>query len=255
MKERRKEGREAYLDCVQSAGVMTCNEGNSFHFLLCFSGETRMARQSRQNALRASGLFLVLLHVVSAQQRPQSISDTGGGAQRQQQQLQLLLQQQQLQQQQQQQQQQQRGVFRQRARTNVVSESAARQRVFAPSPTRRPSSASSLFNPAQRRQNNPLFRNRRVNFLRPKTAPPPPLITRPPPPPPRPTAAPVAATPPSPPPPPPPRETTFAYEEGVAYVRGENPTLVTLGSHDSSEDYSESVDELDDQGRPGLEFP
>ena len=249
----------AYLDCLQSNEVMTCNEGNwKFHFLCFFSGEITMARHRRQqNALWAAstaGLFLVLLHVVSAQ-RPQSISDTGGGAQRQQQQLQLLLQQQQLQQQQQQQQQQQRGVFRQRARTNVVSESAARQRVFAPSPTRRPSSASSLFNPAQRRQNNPLFRNRRVNFLRPKTAPPPPLITRPPPPPPRPTAAPVAATPPSPPPPPPPRETTFAYEEGVAYVRGENPTLVTLGSHDSSEDYSESVDELDDQGRTALEFP
>ena len=206
-----------------------------------------MARHRRQqNALWAAssaGLFLVLLHVVSAQ-RPQSISDTGGGVggtQRQQQQLQLLLQQQQLQQQQLQQ--QQRGALRQRSRTTVVSDSA-RQRVFAPSPTRRPSSVSSLFNPAQRRQNNPLFRNRRVNFLRPKTAPPP-LITRP-----RPTTTitPAAAQP-SPPPPPPPPETTFAYEEGVAYVRGENPARVTLGKHDSSEDYSESVEELDDQER------
>ena len=122
----------------------------------------------------------------------------------------------------------------------MVSDSA-RQRVFAPPPTRRPSSVSSLFNPAQRRQNNPLFRNRRVNFLRPKAAPPP-LITRPPPP--QPTATPPAA--PSPPPPP---ETTFAYEEGVAHVRGEDPALVTLGKHDSSEDYSESVEELDDQER------
>ena len=214
-----------------------------------------MARTRRRNALWAAssaGLFIFLLHIVSAQ-RPQSISDTGGGGggtTRQQQRLQLLLQQQQLQLQQQQ---QQRGAFRQRSRTAVVTDSA-RQRGFVPSPTRRPSSSvSSLFNPAQRRQNNPLFRNRqRVNFLRPKTAPPP-LITRPPPPP-RPTqqtttTRPEAAPSAPPPPPPSPPETTFAYEEGVAYARGENPTLVTLGKHDPSEDYSEAVDELDDQER------
>ena len=217
-----------------------------------------MARTRRQNALWAAssaGLFIFLLHIVSAQ-RPQSISDTGGGGggtTRQQQRLQLLLQQQQLQLQQQQ---QQRGAFRQRSRTAVVTDSGARQRGFVPSPTRRPSSSvSSLFNPAQRRQNNPLFRNRqRVNFLRPKTAPPP-LITRPPPRPPPPTqqttttTRPEAAPSAPPPPPPSPPETTFAYEEGVAYARGENPTLVTLGKHDPSVDYSEAVDELDDQER------
>ena len=210
----------------------------------------------RQNASWASaGLLLaLLLHVITAQ-RPQSIADTGGGTQRQQQQLQLLLQQQQLQQQQQ----QQRGRFRQRARTPVVSDNgaaaaaAARQRVFTPSRT-----VSSLFNPAQRRQNNPLFRNRqRVSFLRPKTAPPPPppqIVTRPPRPTPTTTAKPSVrpfVPPPSPPPPPPPPttvETTFAYEEGVAHVsKGENPTLVTLGKHDPGEDYSEALDELDDQ--------
>ena len=32
-------------------------------------------------------------------------------------------------------------------------------------------------------------------------------------------------------------------------MRGEDPALVTLGKHDSSEDYSESVEELDDQER------
>ena len=219
----------------------------------------------RQSATWASAglLLLALLLHVSMAQRPQSIADPGGGKQRQQQQLQLLLQQQQLQQQQQ----QQRGRFRQRARTPVVSDSgaaaAARQRVFSPS-----SRVSSLFNPAQRRQNNPLFRNRqRVSFLRPKTPPPPQVVTLPPRPPTTNPSEPATAVrtavrtvvrattmaaPPSPPPPPPPPpapvETTFAYEEGVAHAsKGESPTLVTLGKHDQSEDYSEALDELDDQ--------
>ena len=189
-------------------------------------------RHAVSATVSSAGLFLVLLHIAAAQ-RPQGTPDTAGGdnTQRRQQQLQLLLQQQQ---------QQQRGAFRQRSRTTVVSD-GARQRIFAPPPTRRPPpSSSSLFNPAQRRQNNPLFRNRRVNFLRPKTLPPPLPRTRPPPP---------LPTTQSSPPPPPPTETSLKYEEGVAFVSGENPALVTLGKHDASEDYSESVDELDDQGQ------